>query len=166
MSWHPGRQSTPCRARRRGSPWPACRDRQVPVGPRAVGPICAEPTLPALSAAATRPHTAGRSVAIPASRRPWAAIGYCSSHRLVPMPRPTVAVVRTKSSTTLRSLVSPRAHPLPVAGSVRRRSPVYSRRDPLPAAFHHKHVLLPPPSCTNIGPTLACWPRRAASSPE
>jgi hypothetical protein len=166
MGWHPGRQSVPCRACRRGSPWPARRDRPVPVGPRAVGPICTEPTLLALSRAATRPHTTGRSVVVTTSRRPWAAIGCCSSHRLEPMPRPTVVVVRAKSSTTLRSRVSPRVHALPIAGSDRRRPPVCSRRDPPPAAFHRKHVLLPPPSCTNIGPTLACWPRRAASSPE
>jgi hypothetical protein len=60
------------RTRRRGSPKPARRDRPVPIGLRTVGPICTEPTLPALSLAAMRvPSRAGRRRRLtPLARRP------------------------------------------------------------------------------------------------
>jgi hypothetical protein len=73
--------------RRRGTPWPARRDQPVPVGPCAVGPNCAKPTLPDLSLAATRraltrwtaapPHTAGST-----------ATARLCPHPAVPLPMP------------------------------------------------------------------------------
>jgi hypothetical protein len=91
----------------------------------------------------------------------------------LPMQRlvlPFLALVRKLPSSPTRSLAikgsTPSVTHVAEPPSHHCRRHLCSRRDPPSAGFHRKHVLLPPPSCTNIGPTLACLPCRAASSPE
>jgi hypothetical protein len=165
MGWHPGRESAPCHARRRGSPWPARRDRPVPVGPRAVGPICVKPTLPALSRAATRPHTAGRGVTVPMSRRPWAAIGCCAS----PPPCITHTVDGRdplhKARAPIKGVKLPAARiaQTPSRHCHRQWCP---RRAPPSSRLHRQRVLLLPALGSPVAPPFACCSGRATSSPE
>jgi hypothetical protein len=91
----------------------------------------------------------------------------------LPMPRlvlPSLALVRKLPCSPTRSLAIKR-----LTTSVTRvaeppsryyRRHRCSRQAPLSGRLHRKHMLLLPSSCTSKGPTLACWPGRAASSPE
>jgi hypothetical protein len=134
-AWHHARAST-CRL---GSPWPARRDRLVPVGPRAVGPICVEPTLPALSLAATRRVPTRWTAAPP--RRHWLGrrrtrlpIPHCTQPCHRPYPDPAVLVCKEPPNATRPDIKGWRRpssceHPSPAAVTIvdRRRAPRSAR---------------------------------------
>jgi hypothetical protein len=159
-----------------GFPLAAHRDRLMLIGPRAVGLICVEPTLPALSCAATRPHTAGRSVAIPTPRRPSAAIGPTAAARrrqptahvapCTALPRIGAQVISLADSKLGYKRVDAVRHACCRATEPPLPPHRCSRREPPPAAFQRQHVPLLPSSCTHKASTLACWSDQAAGSPE
>jgi hypothetical protein len=107
---------------------------------------------------------------------PPPAIGQSRSHVvtvLLPMPRlvlPSLALVRKLPSSPTRSLAIKTSTPSvtrvaepPSRHCHRHRC---SRQVPPSGRLQRQHVLLLPSSSTSKGPTLACWPGRAASSPE
>jgi hypothetical protein len=82
---------------RRGSAGPARRGRPLSAGPCGVEPPC-RTTFPALPLCATRPAPTCRNTVVPAPRRLANHAPSYACTTFVPMPRPTFAYVRAKSS--------------------------------------------------------------------
>jgi hypothetical protein len=112
-----------------------------------------------------RPHTTGRSVAVPTSRRHWAAIGCyaspppCSAHTVDgrdPLSKAQVPIKAVKLAAA-RIAQAPSRHC---------RHQWCPRRAPPSGRLHRQRVLLLPTLGSPVAPPFACCSGRATNSPE